>query len=247
MALPLARAVHPLISLRPVSISPTTIAFTPTTTTATTTATTTIVFTRHESSARRTTKRLRIQPNPSFLPLPRVPTSGTPLPVAHRIAAAAGTPPEPSLIYNPPASLPNVYTTPSLFLPASDPRKKFAPPPIPAAPEVHSAQDVASASAPLPPPLRTSQSKKYHLTESQISEIRALRAADPIKNNRTALAKRFGASRFFIGMVAEADEAHKKGMWEKQEEVKKGWGHKRVKAREDRERRREGWGGKDGI
>jgi len=67
-----------------------------------------------------------------------------------------------------------------------------------------------------------------------------------VANSRTELAKRYDASRFFIGMVAEAGEKHKKAMLEKQEKAKESWGRRRTEARADRQRRRAGWGGADG-
>ena len=65
-------------------------------------------------------------------------------------------------------------------------------------------------------------------------------------NSRTELARRYGASRFFVGMVAEAGEKHKAMMADEQEKVKQSWGRRRTEARIDRKKRRVGWGGADG-
>ncbi|KAF8429625.1 mitochondrial ribosomal protein subunit L20-domain-containing protein [Tirmania nivea] len=194
-------------------------------------------FLRHESSARRLTKRLRLQPDPTFLPLPSasIPTSQSPHASA-RLAAC--TPRTSTIIYNPPASMPSVYATPSIFIPASDPRKNL--------PTTSLTASTESNTNSLPPPLRQPKAKKYHLTQKEISEIRELRQADPLANSRTKLAKKYSASRFFVGMVAEAGEKHKKVMAEEQEKVKESWGRRRTEARIDRKKRRAGWGGADG-
>ena len=65
-------------------------------------------------------------------------------------------------------------------------------------------------------------------------------------NSRAKLAKKYNASRFFVGMVAEAGEKHKKAMAEEQEKVKESWGRRRTEARIERKKRRAGWGGADG-
>ncbi|KAF8457701.1 mitochondrial ribosomal protein subunit L20-domain-containing protein, partial [Terfezia claveryi] len=187
---------------------------------------------RYESSARRLTKRLRLQPDSTFLPLPSnsIPTSQSP----HAFARlAASTPRTSTIFYNPPASMPSVYATPSIFLPPNDPRKNL--------PTTLYTASTESNTNNLPPPLRPPKAKKYNLTQKEISEIRELRQADPVANSRTALAQRYGASRFFVGMVAEAGQKHKAVMAEEQEKVKQSWGRKRTEARIDRKKRRAGW------
>lgn len=75
--------------------------------------------------------------------------------------------------------------------------------------------------------------------------MRSLRKADPITNSRSALAKKYNTTRFFVGMVAEADEKHKQEMFAEQDKVKESWGKKRTEARKEGKRRRSGWGGRD--
>lgn len=211
----------------------------------------TTTFIRHEASARRTTKHLHLPPDPSFLPLPQryIRTSQSPyarttygVKAPRRVLISES---RSSIIYNPPSSMPNVYETPNIFLPAGDPRKILSTPQSASGTEVTNID--SPSSPPLPPPLRPITEKKYHLTEADISEIRRLRAKDPVKNSRTVLAKRYNASRFFVGMVAEASSQHKKQKWQEMESVKESWGKRRRGAREDRKRRREGWGGADEL
>jgi len=175
-------------------------------------------FVRHESSARRHTKKLRLHPHPSM-------------------KLTADSPTTSHVIYNPPSSAPSPLITPTIFLPKDDPRRElFAAPPKP-----------ADAAADLPPPVRPPYEKTYHLTDADMEEIRRLRKADPIKNNRVALAKRFNCSVLFIGIVCQATEGRVEQMKAREEAVKARWGNKRITAREDRKMRRAGWGGADGL
>lgn len=93
----------------------------------------------------------------------------------------------------------------------------------------------------LPPPLRQPYEKKYHLTETDVAEIRRLRASDPVKWSRQKLADKFECSQFFVGLVAPAPE-HAQRKADEVEELKKRWGPRRRAAREDRKRRKEMWG-----
>ncbi|KAI5788899.1 mitochondrial ribosomal protein subunit L20-domain-containing protein [Peziza echinospora] len=201
----------------------------------------TTTFIRNTTSARRTTKRLRLRPDDSFLPLPSIKTgSHSPFPLSTSSREEQLNSSPASLIYNPPPSLPSVYDTPSLFLPSKDPRKSlFRPAPIAASSTP--AQDLSS-SAPLPPPVRPTKEKKYHLTPEDINKIRELRTADPVANSRSILADKYKASKFFIGMIAEAPEEHKQKQLDELEKVKLRWGKKRRDAKEDAARRRQGWG-----
>ena len=200
-------------------------------------------------------RSLHLRPDPSFLPLPQTSIRTSQSPYAqHKYGVKAPrmviSEPRSSIIYNPPASAPNVYETPNIFLPAGDPRKTLSTPQPAGGAGVtntESSSSFFSFSSPLPPPLRPITEKKYHLTEADISEIRRLRAEDPVKNTRTMLAKKYNASRFFVGMVAEASSQHKKHKWQEMESVKEAWGKRRREARGDRERRRAGWGGADEL
>ena len=98
-----------------------------------------------------------------------------------------------------------------------------------------------------PPPLRKPYEKTYHLTPADIEKIRELRAADPQKWSKAVLAREFNCSPLFVGIVAEASEGRLTKTKHDLEKVKAGWGVKRAEAREDRRKRRKGWGGADGL
>ena len=163
---------------------------------------------RHESTYQRSRRRLNIKPDPSFLP--------------------TNTEQYDHIIYNPPASAPSVYHTPSLFLPQSDPRRKLRP--------------TAASDKPLPIPLRAPYQKKYHLTEVEIEEMRKLRFSDPLQWSAAKLAKKFDCSKLFVSFCTEgAVEIKKKQQAQILEAVKAQWGEKRRKAREERAARKESW------
>ncbi|KAA8896878.1 mitochondrial ribosomal protein subunit L20-domain-containing protein [Sphaerosporella brunnea] len=178
-------------------------------------------FLRHESSSRRHTKALRLHPHPSMKITPNSPQTD-------------------HIVYNPPSSASNPLVTPTLFLPKDDARRELlaaAPKP---APETAESQG-------LPPPVRPPYEKTYHLTPTDMKEIRRLRNTDPARWNRTELAKKFNCSSLFIGMVCQASEQRIAEMAARVEKVKSRWGSKRAAARQDRQRRRAGWGGADGL
>ncbi|KAG7009113.1 54S ribosomal protein L20 [Physcia stellaris] len=173
---------------------------------------------RHESSSRRTTKRLRTKPDPSFT------ASISPSQIRDQI------------VFNPPSSAPSPYQTPLAFLPINDPRRKLL------SQSHEHANPHSNADERLPPPLRKTQEKKYHLKPEDIAEIRRLRTLDPFKYTRKSLAEKFGCSTFFVGMVAEASKEKKEHEAKVLENIKSRWGKRRTYAREDRQRRRELWG-----
>ncbi|PUU83931.1 mitochondrial ribosomal protein subunit L20-domain-containing protein [Tuber borchii] len=181
-----------------------------------------LTFVRHESNTRRHTKRLRMPPHPDFKTRP--------------------TTDSPSLTYilrNPPAAAPSVFITPTLFLPKDDPRRAL---------QAAAGRTNGTPKKPkLPPPVTEIKEKKYHLTPTDFSRMRSLRKSNPNVWTRGKLAEEFGTSRFFAGMIAEADDKRKEKMWAKMEKVKERWGPRRRNARIDRARRREGWGGADGY
>ncbi|KAL9103403.1 MAG: hypothetical protein Q9163_001542 [Psora crenata] len=176
-------------------------------------------FRRHESTARRTTKRLRNKPDPSF---------------------TASIPPDnlnDHIVFNPPSSAPSPYHTPAAFLPADDPRRSLL-----SQSHLHS-NPYIDRSRRLPPLARKVQKeKKYHLAPKDIDEIRRLRAEDPWTWTRKKLAEKFDCSQFFVGMVAEASKEKKESERAKVDAVKDRWGRRRRDARADREKRRELWG-----
>ena len=174
---------------------------------------------RHESSARRTTKRLRTKPDPSF-------TSSSKLP--------PGT--QDHIVFNPPSSAPSPYLTPPIFLPPNDPRRRLL------IQSHNHANPYQEPDRRLPPPVREPYEKKYHLDEAQVAEIRRLRTEDPFVWTRANLAAKFGCTQFFVGMVCEASKERKEQSRQTLENVKARWGKRRRYAREDRTKRRDSWG-----
>ncbi|KIX07164.1 uncharacterized protein Z518_01817 [Rhinocladiella mackenziei CBS 650.93] len=170
-------------------------------------------FCRHQSSYRRTRSRLNIKPDPSFLP--------------------SKTEQHDHIIFNPPPSMPSVYHTPNIFLPKND-RRKVSPDPETRTLQVEVAQQMPAAKRPY--------EKKYHLTEKDVEEMRALRIADPTQWTINRLAKKFDCSPVFAMYVSQG-LAKEKGEQQKLvgQIVKSRWGTKRREAREDRELRTERW------
>ena len=194
------------------------------------------IQTRHESTARRHKKLLALPEAPSYTPSRA----------------------EPSLIFNPPSSAPNVYHTPLKFLPREDERRAMY-----AAASAHATttalrrqtSPVAAAGTPLhvssllpprpsaglPTPVRAPYEKKYNLGPEEMEQIRQLRTADPDTWTRVKLAEKFGCSQFFVGMVVKAPEKARRVEAEHQGAREK-WGRRRREAREERERRKGLWG-----
>ncbi|KAI5358199.1 Putative ribosomal protein L20 [Septoria linicola] len=188
---------------------------------------------RNAASYRRTRKMLRVKQDPSFAP--------------------STTETSEHIIFNPPPSAPNVYHTPSKFLPQSDPRWKLHAEAAAAAatgtPEKSSSvlATIAAQRAASQPkaenlkPIRPMYEKKYHLTQDDIEEIRRLRQEDPRHWSRLRLAEKFQCSQFFVSLCVTAPEVAK----EKEEElnaVKERWGRRKRDAREARVERKRLWG-----
>ncbi|KAL4945343.1 hypothetical protein BDV06DRAFT_185101 [Aspergillus oleicola] len=167
---------------------------------------------RNQSSYRRTKQRLRIKPDVSF---------GVSVNKSHD-----------HIIYNPPSSSPSVYHTPIKFLPLDDARRTLR------SNGSGNDQDIDQ----LPAAFKPDTHKKYHLTPSDVKEIRNLRLSDPLTWSRGKLAKRFDCSRMFIAHVCEASPQKKEMQKQVLEAVKSRWGAKRRMAREDRQLRKEAWG-----
>lgn len=167
---------------------------------------------RYQSTYRRTKQRLRVKPDASFHPSE----------VKHD-----------TIIFNPPSSAPDVFHTPSKFLPQADKRKSLS---NPETSEVVAIDELPWAS-------KAPKSKKHHLTQEDVLEIRRLRQEDPVEWSRWKLARKFDCSARFIAMICESipskekTELHKKVL----EAVKTRWGTKRRMAREDRLLRRDLW------
>ena len=184
-----------------------------------------LISRRYQSSYRRTRSRLNIKPDPSFLP--------------------STTESHDHITYNPPPSAPNVYHTPTIFLPKTDRRRQFHKGAIPRDPQA----SLTSSAPPLelPPPVRQPYEKRYHLTKEDMEEMRRLRREDPIEWSAKKLAKKFDCSSLFVGFVTEGIAKEKQEQQKQLTEViKSRWGVKRRTAREDRALRKERWG-RDGY
>ena len=187
---------------------------------------------RNKSSFRRQRKALRIKPDPTFLP--------------------SKTEPSDHIIFNPPSSAPNVYHTPLIFLPKSDPRSRLQRPASTSTPSSPSSS--ASPIDPFAPigsslskethlrPTRPQYEKKYHLKPEQIAEIRKLRAEDPRQWTRVRLAEKFECSQFFVSLCCSAPPQIKEKQTLELEEIKRKWGRRKTEAREDRQTRKALWG-----
>ncbi|KAF2224253.1 mitochondrial ribosomal protein subunit L20-domain-containing protein [Elsinoe ampelina] len=199
---------------------------------------------RTEATARRLRKSLRVKSDPSFT----APVEET---ADH-------------IIFNPPSSAPNVYHTPPIFLPASDPRRQFhvlaeqasSPKPANATAEVDATEDamgptrrlalsrLSRSSSALPPTIGQPRERKYHLGPDDVQEIRKLRAMDPKQWTVKRLAKFFDCNEFFIRLCASSPEA-KAEEDAKIDAIKGRWGRTKREAREDRQKRKELWGRAD--
>ncbi|EEP82118.1 conserved hypothetical protein [Uncinocarpus reesii 1704] len=171
---------------------------------------TSLLVQRNQSTYRRLKQRLRIRPDASF-----------------------GHPPAQDydhIIYNPPSSAPSTYQTPTKFLPPNDARRKL---------RSDSDLGVSSSVGNLPLVFKRPSAKRDLLMAKDIEEIRRLRLQDPMVWSRGKLAKRFGCSPLFVGMVCEASPEKKAIQKQVLEAVKSRWGVKRTIAREDRELRKE--------
>ena len=166
------------------------------------------VFRRCESSARRTTKKLRTKPDQSF---------------------SAATQPEQLrdyIVFNPPSSSPSPYQTPPAFLPPQDPRRALL-----AQSHRHANPYIDSMNR-LPPLARKVQKeKKHHLDPKDMEEIRRLRQEDPIKWTRKTLSEKFECSQFFVGLIAEATPEKKRLECDRIQAIQKTWGKRRKAAR----------------
>lgn len=167
---------------------------------------------RHQSSYRRTKKRLRVKPDASFAP--------------------SSNQTHDHIIYNPPSSAPSVYHTPTKFLPPNDLRRKL---------RTDSQLEVVKEATSLPLMFKSASETSKILGEAEIEDMRRLRAKDPMTWSRGKLAKRFGCSPLFVGMVCEASPEKKLVQKQILDAIKSRWGNKRSIAREDRELRRELW------
>jgi hypothetical protein len=171
---------------------------------------------RHESSYRRTRSKLNIKPDPAFLP--------------------SKTEQHDHIIYNPPPSMPNVYHTPTIFLPRHDKRKAI---------------QATLASLGVQPPQTEAQKLLpvfketgpiVQLTQADVDEIRRLRMEDPYKWSQTQLTKKFNTSNAFVGYIIRGMSPEKAEQQKVVEEtIRSNWGKRRRTAREDRQIRKDRW------
>ena len=177
---------------------------------------------RYQSSYRRTRSRLNIKPDASFLP--------------------SKSETHDHIIYNPPPSAPNVYHTPTIFLPKNDRRRQMHDLAVQRDPQLAAGATPWSSQQRLPPPVRKPYEKRYHIMEAQMEEMRRLRKDDPVAWGVTALAKKFDCSRLFVSFVTEGLSQEKQKQQKMVTEViKSRWGTTRRIAREDRVLRKERW------
>ena len=176
--------------------------------------------TRHEASYRRSRSRLNVKPDASFLP--------------------SKTEPHDHVIFNPPPSAPNIFHTPTIFLPKSDRRRQLHD----AARARRGEPAIADATSQmaLPPGTGGYGQKRYHITAEQMEEMRELKRSDPAKWSSHQLSKKFDCSARFVAYVTENIGLKEKER-QKQvlEVVKSRWGVRRRTAREDRQIRKEKW------
>lgn len=122
--------------------------------------------------------------------------------------------------------MPNVMHTPNIFLPNNDRRKLKA----------------SSTDALLPPSMYEPREKRYHVTDTDMAEIRALRVQDPTLWSVKKLAKKFDCAPLFVTWVVDGLVTDKKKMQEAiTAAVKSRWSKNKRIAREDRELRKEIW------
>ncbi|KAJ9154709.1 hypothetical protein NKR19_g4507 [Coniochaeta hoffmannii] len=173
---------------------------------------------RHQATSSRHKRALRVPPHPSFI-------------------ASDSAPKTDHIIFNPPSSEPSIFSTPFKFLPKNDPRRRAN------LPALFSSLSVAPATNKLPPLLpflpTEAQPKVHHLKPEDITEMRRLRAEDPVANSVIALSNKFGCSKTFVMMCCHAPKEHQEQHRERLAAVRERWGPKRTKAREDRVRRKD--------
>ncbi|KAI1462791.1 mitochondrial ribosomal protein subunit L20-domain-containing protein [Annulohypoxylon moriforme] len=169
---------------------------------------------RHQSSASRTKRALKIAPHPSFLTSPSSPSGS-------------------HVIFNPPSSKPSVYHTPFKFLPRTDPRRRANLTQL-----LRTSSDLPNLSdADLPPQLPEPE-RKYHVTKEQVAEMRMLRAQDPERWSVLKLAERYDCRPLFVMMCCRASAEHKDRERARLQAVKARWGPVRTGAREERKKRK---------
>lgn len=170
---------------------------------------------RHESTFRRTKKKLNIRPESSFL---------------SNINAK-----QDHIVFNPPSAAPSVLHTPIKFLPKEDQRRPLF--------EATQRRRPSAVVPPIIERFVAGR-ERHHLTEQDVEEIKKLRLENPVKWGITKLAERFNCSTAFVKIISAeltylhpALREHAIQEKEKLDAVKARWGKKRAMAREDRVKR----------
>lgn len=125
----------------------------------------------------------------------------------------------------------NSETIPKSFLPLTDPRREL----------VNKLREGDAKVSKVAPLLHFKGEKTYHLTPENVQDIIKLRRKDPNKYTRKTLAKMYKVSPLFISLVSSASPERKAEMDRRLAAIKKTWHPGRIKAREDRKKRKEGW------
>ncbi|KAL8288866.1 hypothetical protein RB597_000784 [Gaeumannomyces tritici] len=173
---------------------------------------------------------------------------------SNRLKRALNIPPHPDflidpsrsqgdvVIFNPPASEPSVYHTPFKFLPKNDPRRRSNLANLFTSVYPSKSPHTGDAAA-LPvdslPAVKTPTSRL--VTEAEVREMREKRLSDPKRWSVTVLAREYKTTKPFVMLATGTAKmtAHKREMQAELDKVKERWGPKKIKAREDRDRRRE--------
>ncbi|MCJ1312141.1 hypothetical protein MMC25_005815 [Agyrium rufum] len=191
-----------------------------------------LISRRHESTIRRTVKKLKPAPDTAIARIYR--------------ERKINPPTNDHIVFHPPPTTPNPHHTPAIFLPPDDPRRKIL-----SKTHQHENPYAATVTAPdgtrvkpreLPPPIRPVNKKKYHLMEADIAEIRRLRTEDPFVWTRLKLAEKYDCSPYIVGLIVSANEQRLEQSRLAMEAIKARWGPRKRAAMEDRKKRRAMWG-----
>ncbi|KAK7469110.1 hypothetical protein VKT23_003601 [Stygiomarasmius scandens] len=97
----------------------------------------------------------------------------------------------------------------------------------------------------LPPLVRPEKSQPKRASQKTIAEIQRLRELDPVKHTRGALAKRFGVTQQFVGMIAGTKKSTRKALIRTRDTEHQAnrdkWSDKRSLVVAIRKKRREHW------
>jgi hypothetical protein len=174
---------------------------------------------RHESSYRRSKKRLNVKPDDSFL-------------------LSNQSPRQDHIIFNPPSAAPSVLHTPLKFLPKEDKRKQAL--------QAHLTKlnQTSPRAGFLPAPVkRKTKVPHHHLSDADIAEIQRLKRTEPDAWSNLKLARKFNCSSMFIS-ICLSQCGHDDSAWQQKEKerleaIKERWGPRKRMAREDKQRRLE--------